>query len=72
MEAIVSERGLRLFRDYVDNKLTERGLAALLPEDHAQNLITEADAAGMPILEITEEVGVIADALAVMKERKER
>ena len=68
----MSERGLRLFQDYVANRLDQSRDTTLQTEDHAALLIAEADAAGIPISEVTEEVGAIADALAVVQLNKER
>jgi hypothetical protein len=67
----MSERGLRFFTKYTD-RLNQPDLSALHAEDHARKLIAEAEAAGIPISEITEEVGAIADAVAVVKAQRER
>lgn len=66
----MSERGFRLFEAYVANKLNDPALATLSAEDHADNLVAEATAAGIPIVEITEEIGPIADALAIVKNNR--
>jgi branched-subunit amino acid aminotransferase/4-amino-4-deoxychorismate lyase len=63
----MSKRGFRLFTEY-----TQPDLSALHPEEHAKRLIAEAEAAGIPISEITEEVGAIADAVAAVKAQRER
>lgn len=68
----MSERGLRLFRKYVESNLNQPGLSALDAEEHAKRLVAEAEQTGIPAREITEEVGAIADAIAVVKINKER
>lgn len=62
----MSERGHRLFLDYVANQLADPELAALNADEHAERLTRMAELAGIPLLEITEEVGHIGDALAVV------
>jgi branched-subunit amino acid aminotransferase/4-amino-4-deoxychorismate lyase len=63
----MSDRGWRLYVGYVDRQLLDPTHAALNPKDHAERLVAQAHAAGIPILEITEEVGPVADALAVAR-----
>jgi hypothetical protein len=67
LRGAMSERGWRLYVGYVDGPLLDPTLAGLNPKGHAERLVAQAHAAGIPPLEITEEVGPIADALAVSK-----
>ena len=69
----MSERGRELFDNYVTNTLNHPTLAALSPECHAENLVAMAKAASIPVQEISEEVGAIAEAFAcvLMNERRE-
>ncbi len=66
----MSKRGREFYEEYVANSLSNPNLADLQPESHADNLIGAADEVSIPLSEIIEEVGPLAEALALaMRER---
>lgn len=66
----MTERGRRLFEDYVKSHLNHPMFAALTIASHAFNVSSVAADARIPMSEIIEEVGPIAPALATVRRPK--